>query len=135
MADKKEIETNNRLIAEFMGAKYIGKDRMNGHDYDMFDFPESFPITLSTADDFGMKRTGYLGFHERWDWLMIVFEKINENPSEYDISIEARGCWLTFIHEGRVEKAMIDKFPLIECVWLMVVAFIKWYNAQSKSNQ
>lgn len=120
MADKKEIENGNRLIAEFMGAK----------------FSEHRGMTfIDGLKPYGQQTPMGLKYHISWDWLMKVFEKINENPSEYDISIEARGCWLTFIHEGRVEKAMVDKFPLIECVWLMVVAFITWYNTQSKTNQ
>lgn len=69
--------------------------------------------------------------YDDWNELMAVVEKINQNPTEVDIAIEAKGCWLTFSNEGRVEKALINKFPLIECVWRMVVEFVKSHNTQS----
>lgn len=124
-----DVLTGNKLIAEFMGAKYLGKERSAGINYDMFDFPESFPIQLSTADDFGYKRTGYLGFHERWDWLMIVIDDIKYNR-RFTVTNLNEVSHPSYIRYLAIERAFRN--VSIEQCFRAVVQFIIWYNTQTK---
>jgi hypothetical protein len=129
---KEEILTGTTLIVEFLGGKYVGKERMGGIDYDMFDLPESFPIKLSDADMFGMKRTGYTAFHESFDWIMPVVEKIEEihHPVEYHyINVRISQGYIEI--EGankRIYRNTSVEGSKIKALWLAVIDFIKWYN-------
>jgi hypothetical protein len=116
---------NNKLIAEFMGAKEIRKDN--------FQFPKNgiysgLPIQLNS-----------LKYHWDWNWLMEVVQKIESIPStvsspgtlcfRFDVKIKHHSCRINdwdvegknFIHMGG--------FPSkIEATYAACVAFVKWYN-------
>ena len=103
--DKKKINmvsTNNKLMAEFMGAEY-DKGTMYG----------------STAGDYifsdGRIYLGHeLKYHTSWDWLMPVLKKINLklNPSNY-------GEWRMINRPTEYN---------IEDSYAQAVQFIKKYN-------
>ena len=94
-----EIKEGNKIIAEFMGGKMIVQ---NYHGINIIKFPDE-----TTKDLFGLK------YHQYWDWLMPVVEKIanlhlKENVTTLPISSN------------------------IKTVWDACLEFIKWYNKQNK---
>jgi len=95
------MESNNKLIAEFMGYEIIFRPNSNG-------FIEISDTELCDVDD--------LEYHTSWDWLMPVIEKIQdkyvENP-ELDYQ---------YIDEIRLA------LPNIQEVYYLVVEFIKDQN-------
>jgi len=110
-----EILEGNKLIAEFMGAKYYDcyKNSIypNGISIWKYDTPpkEDCTILWNTPD---------MQYHTSWDWLMPVVEKIEKLP---------------FIEERASDGH--DKISLIydiNNVYPQVVEFIKWYNENTK---
>lgn len=121
-----EITNGNKLIAEFMG-----------HDCDFgaairFKYSSSEPFPLSGNDanfesvesevqmeveEFGSTlEIETVSFHNSWDWLMPVVEKILNICQESD----------------EMEKYYIitDAIPEIESVFSACVKFIEWYKKQ-----
>lgn len=124
----KEIIENNELIAEFMGSEYIDKSYKNDSgEYIEFwtwtkpkycQYPKSIGIgELSTAWNIGN-----FHFHDSWDWLMLVVEKIESIGYKTRI-IENRCCITRYS-----ESADVCAKSKIMAVWLAVIEFIKWYN-------
>ena len=104
----------NKLIAEFMGAKFndegfakITKITHNG--------VEVLTVGL-IEDDFE--------YDFSWDWLMPVVEKI-ENHLGYAVTIVQNSCYTESMGgEERDSK--------LEATYKTVVEFIKYYNDQNK---
>ena len=108
----KTIE-NNKLIAEFLG--YID----NGCSEDGFLI---HPITNYDVEISSLK------YHEDWNWLMEVVEKIESLG--YRIEIVKHICR---IYLSSKETIIIsENIPKIEAVYNACVEFIKWYNNQNK---
>lgn len=98
-------KNDNELIAEFMGVtfdpqEYQG-DRIGRHG-----------VTI--------KGTQY---HESWDWLMPVVEKIN-NLNMLDYNLDRDSQWL---HEKVITTRVNCE---LQFLYKAVVQFIKWYNSQ-----
>lgn len=127
------IEYGNRLMAEFMN---LGND-IEGRISFMYSIGEEFPYTLrictedliesevqSEIDD--MASTDFMvetySFHNSWDWLMPVYNKITNEQLFYDIE-DNRGRILYDILVDRI----IDGCTAEE-LWEVLVDFIEWYN-------
>lgn len=138
---------NNKLIAEFMG-KSGSVDFHDGKGY--------IPIYWYNGINGGHKtpyKEDELEYHESWDWLMPVVEKIESlDLSEYGytwkgidgeiqynngsiyVEIERNRCWIYMNlqldppHTFN-EKTYNTKFPTkIEALYAAVVEFIEYYN-------
>lgn len=121
--EKDLIIQNNKLIAEFMGAKYRKhpmKHLGNENEY-LFEQP---PCKYFSMTQFSEDR---LYYHIYWDWLMPVVEKI-----------ESLG-YLFFISDLKIEIANKKEYPnksknyfvpgtKLNAVFTACVEFIKWYN-------
>lgn len=71
------MENLNKLIAEFMGAKPIGKD--------MYMFPD---IKIDGGGLISNNRhVKDLHYHDDWNWLMEVVEKIRNESFDYYVTI------------------------------------------------
>jgi cytochrome oxidase Cu insertion factor (SCO1/SenC/PrrC family) len=115
------MNTENKLIAEFMGVNIITIDdvRKNKNPY------------FSSAD-------GYLEddikYHSSWDWLMPVVEKIENFGFEFFI-VEDR---VKIAHNTDHSIDVIIDFTSgrrkNETAYQAVVEFIKWYNENLKRN-
>lgn len=81
-------------------------------------------------------------YHERWDYLMPIIEKISRIKIEWEDAeyndtyyprtfgmISPSGNLMVRINANQVFEAP----TLIEAAWLAVVDFVKWHNAQIKS--
>lgn len=136
MADKKEIEANNRLIAEFMGAKEANLPF--GENYIQMEV-NTFPNLMWTC------KISELEYDTSWDWLMPVVEKIStikygwDNCTPFEDNAYPRTFgMLTCDGKPIVRINAQPEFifdTLIEATWKAVVYFIKGHNTQSKSNQ
>jgi hypothetical protein len=102
-----EILSNNALIAEFMG------------------MPESNNGLFSNVSK--TYRPSELKYHESWDWLMPVVEKIESViPDDSVVTIANNDCTIPFLaDEFDIEITGTSK---IDAVYKAVVLAIKWYN-------
>lgn len=122
----------NKLIAEFMGWRYIA-------DGDVMFLNQKTPA----------KPIDKLEFHSSWDWLIPVVEKIEELG--FLTTIKYRNC----ADEGKYHEIIISKnhwvfgeslqsfeqienaenYSKIQAVWNGVVNFIEKYNEDTSSLQ
>lgn len=135
---------NNKLIAEFMGAKEYTGD-LEGQFYGTT-FPHGYDTTMN------------LKYNTSWDWLMPVIEKIenlgycvcfesNEylgTATEMDVSnfkkiyiSEFSGHPInkdSFTNKGisYIQFGGKTNLSKIEAVYDTCIKFIQWYNQQSK---
>ena len=129
------METNNKLIAEFLG--YID----NGCS------EEGFLIDPKTNYDVCIDS---LQFHTDWNWLMEVVEKIESLPSRtlqgtcYSgnevkiykaINTNTHYCEINLVKESgyRIVSIQFNKESKIKSVYDACLEFIKWYN-ENKSH-
>lgn len=113
-----EFEKGNKMIAEFVGHKLIGK-------------PEwEYEYWLIEGNNY---RGDELKYHTSWDWLMPVVEKIE--GLNFGVNIyQGNGCHIFSYGKCIDENTTIGfaqncKFK-IESVWRCVVQFI--YNQKNK---
>lgn len=110
MDTAKNILNGNKLIAEFMGAKWWPKTK-------------SLFIKYSEAYEFEDSKIAFgvdqLQYHQSFDWLVPVHKKI-------------------YLGTDYAEKmdSLTRKFDYweIEKLWKACVDFIKWYNAKNKED-
>ena len=123
----KTIE-NNKIIAEFLNVKI--------HPCETIENFKFLPI-----EERGLYN-GYfideLKYHEDWNWLMVVVEKIesleifdrmgrfNINTKNFDEN------YTSFITDKDEDFIQCEGDTKIEAVYNAVVEFIKWYNNQNK---
>ena len=127
------METENRLIAEFMGYEFIDGDFRIPHSDKTRN--SDFSEWCSTYGDIdGMFSVGYLlapsnlMFHTDWNWLMEVVEKI-ENIEDCGIDIFFGS--VEIYKDGRtIIKVSTKHKTKIESVYNACLDFIKWYNEQ-----
>ena len=117
----KTIE-NNKIIAEFLSVKI--------HPCETIENFKFLPI-----EERGLYN-GYfideLKYHEDWNWLMVVVEKIeslqNENGYIAQVNISSNYCEI-ILNNSIIE---VEEKTKIEAVYNAVIEFIKWYNNQNK---
>jgi hypothetical protein len=140
-----EIIEGNRLIAEFMGEKFVAYKENSS-------FSKKFKSY--EACEKWIKRTkgaeGYVPaigwnlkcgkYYESWDWIMSVVVKIEAfgllvRIGGIDCEIVSKGVededypWLQNIPEEGFYSSEYERTKL-SCVWDVVLQFIKWYNSQ-----
>lgn len=132
-------QKGNELIAEFMGAKFDPEWRF-------LDKPEN-PIqptwvfqevpTKHSCSNWG---TDQLMYHEDWNWLMPVVEKIENLDAGrgiYLVNIEGQYCSIKIHDETEwliCSTEFLESSSKIDAVWRTVVKFIQNLNV-NKSNQ
>ena len=120
-------QENNKLIAEFMGAKPLVLG--GSTEYEMYG-------VLDCIED-GENEKHYfiddeMRFHESWDWLMSVVKKINSSTDEWgntnDFMIGNGYVWVDphigdrIFFSGNTLEALEE--PMISKVYRGVLAFI-----------
>src|SRR5690242_19234149 len=129
---EQQIQTGNRLIAQFMGAKF--RNAPEGHlEEDELIFPEG----KSPYDFLNQVRISSLKYHSSWDWIMPVVEKIAAieitpppNYTWYRIEMVPNGY--VKIEGGSLGKLFTNvsrEGSFINAVWRAVVDFIKHHNS------
>jgi len=121
---KKEIIEGNRLIAEFLGSKFINdapEDYPNGYYYQPEEIEGDCPTGI--PEDWC--------FESSWDWLMSVVEKIES--LDWGVEITRNSC---SIKCGSKPNKFFETYKVcdtkIEAVWLACVGFSDWYNINYK---
>ena len=74
-----------------------------------------------------------LQYHESWNWLMPVVEKINtitiDNYGEMNVMISAHECLIGEDYYHPIVDIKIEpEKSMKQMVYKAVVEFIKWYN-------
>lgn len=111
--EQNEIIEGNRIIAEFMG--WVHHEDKAYDDYEM----------------------SQLRYHNSWDKLMPVVEKINtlaiDNVGEVGVYIKPFACYVAEDEHHPITMSTVANHPvLIEIVWITIVTFIRWYNTIPK---
>ncbi len=150
-----EIVEGNIVIAKFMGYKfayYKSYDEV-GDEYN-YVWKEIFRSVLYTDEKdlvdnivYGDNRYSYkeyfkgyneslyyhLIYHESWDALMPVVEKIE--TLGYGVRIEHNFCWINRISHDYIPNSYSDiqgEGTKIENTHKAIVKFIQWYNENKK---
>lgn len=142
---EQEINSGNRLIAEFMGYQILNKNfqylNYSSSNESYWEWDEGDIV----CDEHGNEVNFYndeplysledIPFKE-WNVLMTVVEKIESitfgNTTQFDVVIDKRGCCITqYFYGGEYQKwqtGLYNSLSKIESVWLCCVNFIKFYN-------
>lgn len=111
--EQNEINEGNKLIARFMGWEEVGVT---------FNVPNAYPV--SNSDHYGYIGTQYphLEFFYRWDWLMLVIERI-ENYAQ--VTIKGNECRI----DGHDVDQLYCAETKIEAAYLGLVHYIGFLDA------
>jgi hypothetical protein len=110
-----EILQGNKMIAEFMG---------------LWEAEEGYLYNTQFEKGFRMSD---LQYHSSWDWLMPVVGKI-EDLGHIIIIGTLSDPLLTVIYlEGFEQELEGSGSSKIEAVYKACLAFIEWYNSQTKT--
>ena len=119
------METNNKIIAEFMGFEI--KNKINY-------IPPSLPNFMKKAEHLKVDKSENLPFHNDWNWLMQVVEKIESIKIEtYKVRVDIyfNCCQINPTHWEQLISIYGNKETKIEAVYNACIEFIKWYNENS----
>ena len=129
----KEILENNQLIANFGGAKYDKDTNFPIHPDDLW-LPIHGIVNYKT-----IKNGKTIHYHDSFDWLMPVVEKIGKLNciDEIDIHYDsvAKGNYVTITPAFRDSFNMISTRiyeKQIDAIYDAVIQFIQWYNQHTK---
>ena len=112
----------NKIIAEFMGAKFNGDFK----NRDLYKFEA--PPTQFASYNWDLEEMQY---NLNWEWLMPVFEKINNLKIQYAPEIRITIFAVELFYRSNDGKPLFQNYkttPLIESVFEAVAQFISWYN-------
>lgn len=127
---------NNKIIALFMGARFISDGCNSPTSKDIF-IPIHGNCRIDTIE---LGKGKIIQYHNSWDWLMPVVEKIESTElrikggSNYpDFDIFSTGINVAI--PGLLEIANIPNEQYVELgkmksVYNACIEFIKWYNTQ-----
>lgn len=107
------LRENNKLIAEFMGYNFITRNAFIAR------YPKDF---IDNSDC-------YKCFHNSWDWLMPVIEKV-ENLN-FAVEISESYCEIKDGSSIVIELGGGD-YTKISATYKTLVDFIKWHNQQNQ---
>ena len=138
--EKSLIESGNKLIAHFMGGKF---EEPYMDEYDEYSFK------VEKVRMGGFSNRGYcsgvnnselnandLHFHDYPEWIWKVVEHIEslENGS-WKFHVYPYQIYVVDYSTGNEEARAScerEEHKLIECMWLVIVDFIKWYNKRNE---
>ena len=117
------METNNKIIAEFMGFEI--KNKINY-------VPSSLPNFMKKAEHLKVDKSENLPFHNDWNWLMQVVEKIESLlPDDSFVTIEHKSCWIPIYDDEQPFGIECREETKKQAVYNACIEFIKWYNENS----
>ena len=112
------METNNKIIAEFMGNRnYLYSNNKNA----MY-----FILTNTAGEEL------IVNYDNDWGLLMEVVEKIESLlPDDSFVTIEHKSCWIPIYDDEQPFGIECRKETKKQAVYNACVEFIKWYNENS----
>lgn len=99
------------MIAEFMGAKIIERENRV-----VCDFPNKSGLDW------------WLDYDTKWDWLMPVLIKIEDEGCAVNLSMNSLGCTATINPISEDVFFNNESHNLIQSAYKSVVDYIKWYK-------
>jgi hypothetical protein len=119
------IEEGNKLIAEFLGAKF--HKATEGHEEsDEYFFPKGM------IDKYDHQRAvERMQFHSSWDWLMSVVEKIEGLNYQSSITYKDHVYECEFYITGHKLYGGFSPNSKILSVWNAVIEYVKSNNPQN----
>ena len=133
--NNKKIREGNKLIAIFMGLKFMGVDihGFSGDVYSLYDSRyESNYLCCCNPES--------MEYHSSWHWLMPVIEKIESITMGtiipvFEVVIGHKRCIIEShpqwdYHGELYSDITIRGDSKIKSTWLAIIEFIKWYNKQ-----
>ena len=123
------METNNKIIAEFMGVK----ESQYKNEYEMYSVIECIEDGENEKHFF---KPDEMLFNSDWNWLMEVVEKIESIKIEtYKVRVDIyfNCCQINPTHWEQLISIYGNKETKIEAVYNACIEFIKWYN-ENKSH-
>jgi hypothetical protein len=120
---------SNKLIADFMGAKYDKDTSFPMHSDDLW-------LPIHGVCNFNSMNGKCLRYHSSWDWLMPVVEKIegieifrvDDEFVNWKVYINTTMCTISGKKDFVVDSNGCKK----TMVYQAVVQFIEWYNEQNR---
>ncbi len=108
------IIESNKLIAEFMGGKYV---------------PDNEHVFSHFIIDGVVRPPSYVRYNSSWDWLMIVVERINDLNNV----VEIHENHVRVVNNERSE-VLVDVVAgsMFEAIYQSVVEFIVWHKQKEK---
>ena len=127
-----EIKESNKLIARFMGGTL--KEPTKEHPKNPYNKPTWWGVgTRPTVGNFS------LSYHESWDWIIPVVEKIRSLDNMVNINFwsetNAAECVIYNWEDFGSEEIRNECESSIDSVYLSVIEFIKWYNQNTKDGK
>lgn len=113
----------NKLIAEFIGVKKMGNSLYYVPEHELLQ-----RVRYSNeCEEVSLFDERELKYHNSWDWLMPVVEKIENSGHETMVQISANYCTIDNLNGLRIEKQSDSK---LDSVYLACVEFIEWDNQE-----
>jgi len=121
--NKQEILYNNKLIAHFMDGKYWPKSWNPFKKYhNRYEFP-GFRIGIPPEQ---------LMFHNHWNWLMWVINKIENDYPKVQITIEEHKCIFRWEGKFTITKIARTRFTAI---YQSILDFIKYLDDEKREEE
>lgn len=142
MINNKDIQENGKLICEFMELRTIDKRAKKNPQFHI-----PFSTIVGVDDNYGhpcLEQETYVRasdtlFHESWDWLMEVVEKIEGLYETEELYGQVFDISTTHIkitkhlpgpkyHKPIIIDLKLTPMKKIEATYKSVVKFIQWYQ-------
>lgn len=129
----KNITENNKLLVEFLGWS----------KYETFEQSEEYVLTLVNelnlkVGDFNIFGYKDMEFHNNWNWLMLVVDKIESFlADDFNVDIGYKTCSISVVlgnyYDGGYTEndgfdIVITSANKIEATYNACIDFVKWYN-------
>lgn len=137
------IDSGNRLIAQFMGAKFEKPYEEEYRDckikYEKVRIPgfssRGYCAGKSNSD---LDATNlYFHIYPEWIWKVVEHIESLENGS-WKFTIDPWEVYITDYSTGNEERLasyLKEDEKLIECLWHVIIDFIKWYNERKEQTR
>lgn len=121
MTQEEQLQ-NNRLIAEFRGAKFMDC----GGGIHIAEVGRDFcPTGATSVDLWGLK------YHTSWNWLMPVVEKIDQIlPDDSFVLIEYNRCIIPVLEAEEPFDIDFVCNTRLEATYRAAVEFIRWHSEE-----
>ena len=117
----KEILEGNKLIMEFMELKPTEQKGMyliSQHHY----------TCLENTPEMALSGFASIAkYHESWDWLMPVLERIEAKGHRWEIGMSPTSSQHHYCKIWSI--GTIERVSLLDAVYGAILEFIKWYNS------
>ena len=115
------IIEGNKLILGFEGYEHVSDD------------PETYHEGYYYKEGEGAEHIEDCLFHESWDWLIPIIDKIRNMPKviAFEISFSLGVIVKTF-YNGKWH--FYESNDIIEAPYVAVIDYIKWYNNEQINN-